>query len=285
MATVVVSSVIANKPLNGRNAWAVLSWVLGLKKLGFRVYFVEQISRDSCVDATGATTAFGHSVNLAYFKQATEQFSLAGSAALIYESGEQIHGLSYADLLGIAETADLLVNISGHLTLEPLMRRLRRKAYVDIDPGFTQFWHAVGNPGPHLSGHDFYFTIGENIGAPGCSIPTGGIRWRRTQQPVVLEYWPVTSESDADRFTTVANWRGPYGPIQHGDATFGLKVHEFRKFIELPERVQQTLEIALNIHPDDEKDLDSLRRHGWRIVDPRVVASNPVSFRHYVQTS
>jgi len=282
---IVVSGAIANKCFNGGESWVRLSWILGFKKLGFDVCFVEQISRESCVDAAGTVTTFEDSVNRAYFEQVTEEFGLSGAVALIYENGEQVYGMTYSELLDIAEAADLLVNISGHLTLEALMRRLRLKAYVDIDPGFTQFWHAVGNPGPHLSGHDFYFTIGENIGAPGCCIPTGGIRWRRTRQPVVLEYWPVTSESDADRFTTVANWRGPYGPIQHGDVTFGLKVHEFRKFIELPEQVQQTVEIALNIHPDDEKDLDSLRHHGWRIVDPRVVASNPVSFRLYVQTS
>ena len=148
MATVVVSSVIANKPLNGGNAWVILSWVLGLKKLGFRVFFVEQINKESCVDATGAITAFEHSANLAYFKQVTEQFELAGAAALIYEQGEQVHGLTYAELLDIAEAADLLVNITGHLTLEPLMSRLRRKAYVDLDPGFTQFWHACGDAGP-----------------------------------------------------------------------------------------------------------------------------------------
>src|SRR3712207_591673 len=121
MTTVVVSSVIANKPLNGGNAWAVLSWVSGLKKLGFRVYFVEQIGREGCVDATGTITTFERSANLRYFKQVTERFGLAGSAALIYESGEQIHGLPYAELLDIVEAADLLVNITGHLTLEPLM--------------------------------------------------------------------------------------------------------------------------------------------------------------------
>jgi hypothetical protein len=124
--TVVVSSVIANKPLNGGNAWAVLSWVLGLKKLGFRVYFVEQIGREGCVDATGAVTTFEHSVNLAYFKQVTEEFGLAGSAGLVYEGSERVHGLPYAELLDIAEASDLLVNVSGHLALEPLLRRLRR---------------------------------------------------------------------------------------------------------------------------------------------------------------
>jgi hypothetical protein len=285
LTTVVVSSVIANKPLNGGNAWAVLSWVLGLRELGFRVYFLEQIGRESCVDATGATTAFEHSLNIAYFKQVTEQFGLSDSAALIYENGEQIHGLPYAELIDIAEAADLLVNITGHLTLEPLMSRLRRKAYLDLDPGFTQFWHASKNAGPRLGGYDLYFTVGENIGTRSCPIPTGGIRWRPTRQPVVLKHWPVSREGDRNRFTTVATWRGPYGPVQYGGKTFGLKVHEFRKFIELPERAQQEFEVALDIHPAEEPDLRLLDRYGWRLVDPQVVAPDPNAFRHYVQGS
>jgi hypothetical protein len=283
MTTIVVSSVIANKYLNGGNVWVVMSWILGFKKLGFQVYFLEQIGRESCVDDAGAVTTFENSANLAYFEQVTEQFGLSGSAALIYEDGEQIHGLTYAELLEVAEAADLLVNITGHLTLEPLRRRLRRKAYVDLDPGFTQFWHAAGDAGARLDGHDFYFTVGENIGTPACPIPTGGIRWRPARQPVVLDHWPVSEEGE--RFTTVATWRGPYGPVQYGGKTFGLKVHEFRKFVELPERVPQTFEIALDIHPAEERDLNLLRHHGWRLVDPRVAAPDPASFRRYVQGS
>ncbi len=285
MATIVVGGAIANKFLNGGEAWVRLSWVLGLKKLGFSVYLVEQISRESCVDATGAVTTFENSANLAYFNHVVEQFGLSGSAALIYENGERIHGLTYTELLEVGDFADLLVNITGHLTLEPLMRRLRRKAYIDLDPGFTQFWHAAGSAGARLSGHDFYFTVGENIGTPVCSIPTGEIRWRPTRQPVVLSDWPVSYEGGRDRFTTVATWRGSYGPVQYGGKSFGLKVHEFRKFLELPERVQQTFEIALDIHPAEEKDLALLHRHGWQLVDPKVAAPDPAAFRRYVQKS
>jgi hypothetical protein len=73
--------------------------------------------------------------------------------------------------------------------------------------------------------------------------------------------------------------------VQHGGKTLGLKVHEFRKFIGLPERVQQEFEIALDIHPADGKDLDLLQGHGWHIVDPLVSAADPSTFREYVRTS
>ena len=262
-----------------------LNWILGFQKLGFRVYFVEELNRQTCVDATGATTRFENCVNLAYFQQITNQFGLAGSAALIYENGEQTHGLPYGDLLDLAPTADLLVNISGHLSCKPLFARFRCKAYIDIDPGFTQFWHAAGNSGARLDGHDYYFTIGENIGTPACSIPVRDIHWRRTRQPVVLEEWPASPGGAPGRFTTVASWRGPFGPVQQGDKTLGLKAHEFRNFIDLPARARSHFEIALNIHPADHKDLDSLRHHGWHVVNPKDVAADPNAFRRYVQTS
>lgn len=285
MTIVIVSGAVANKHLNGGATWTRLNWTLGLKKLGFQVYFVEQIGRATCVDNHGAIAPFAECQNLTYFQQITNQFGLADSAALVYEDGEQIDGLTYAELLDLSEAADLLINISGHLALEPLLRRLRNKVYIDLDPGFTQFWHAAGNTGIHLDGYDFYFTIGENIGLPGCSIPTNGIHWRPIRQPVLLEQWPVSAVGDPDRFTTIATWRGPYGPVHYNGHTFGLKVHEWRKFIELPECAQAIFEIALDIHPAEEKDMELLCRHGWQLVEPHIVAADPNAFRRYVQTS
>jgi hypothetical protein len=193
--------------------------------------------------------------------------------------------MSYAELLEIAESAVLLVNISGHLDHGPILQRVARKAYVDLDPGFTQFWHEEGNAGARLAGHDYYFTCGENIGRPGCTIPTGGIEWLALPPPVVLDEWPVASNGDASRFTTIASWRGSYGRIEREGKVFGLKVHEFRKFLELPERLPWRFEIALDVHPDDASDLEALRSHGWQIVDPRTAAPDPDAFRRYVQGS
>ena len=229
-------------------------------------------------------TAFEDCLNLAYFKQVMECFGLSNCASLLYGDEQQTVGLTYAELLDLAAEADALINISGHLAYEPLRRRLRRKVYLDIDPGFTQFWHATGSIDRHLRGHDFYYTIGENIGTPVCSIPTGDIVWRHVRQPVVLDEWPVcppfplpiregAEEAAPVRFTTIASWRGPYGPVEYGGKAFGLKVHEFRKFIELPERAGQTFEIALAIHPADEQDRIALGRHGWQLVDPKSVAA------------
>jgi hypothetical protein len=270
VANAIVSGVLAGKPGNGGNAWARLSVVGGLRRLGFQAFFVEQIERAS-------------PQNLAYFEDVILQSGLVGSAALV--SGGECYGMDRRELDAIAADATLLINFGGHLTIPALVEPARCKVYLDDDPGFTQLWEASGTAGARLEGHDLYFTFGENIGRPGCPIPTDGIDWHATRPAVVLDDWPVAGGDEQGVFTTVATWRGPYGPVSWNGRTFGLKLHEFRKFLELPGRTQQNFELALDIDQDEQRDLALLRHHGWRVADPRVVAGDPISFRSYVQSS
>lgn len=270
MATVVVSGALANKAGSGGEAWVRLSYVLGFRRLGLDVHFIEQIARSQYDDEVGA-----------YFDAVIAQFGFADCASLIDEQGEALRGPQQSELLELASDADALVNVSGNLAWRPLLERFRRKAYVDLDPGFTQAWHAAG--AAPLADHEVNFTIGENIGQAVCSVPTDGIAWRPTRPPVVLEQWPQDAAEQPERFTTVANWRG-FGPIELDGRRLGLKVHEFRKFADLPARADGIFELALNIHPADERDRLLLERHGWRLVDP-ATAATPDSFRSYVRGS
>jgi hypothetical protein len=273
MSTVIVAGALGNKPGQAGEAWVKLSWVRGLQRLGFDVWFVEQLAESLPDDFPAAP----------WFRAVTERFGLAGRAVLL-QGGDSIVGTPVEDLLAVAPDADL-VNISGHLALRRLFAAFRRRVMVDIDPGFTQFWHAEGLKGGNVEGHDAYFTIGERIGSDDCPIPTAGIEWRPVRQPVVLEDWPLAEVGEGDRFTTIATWRGPFGPVEHGGRRYGLKVHEFRKFVELPRRSPQRFEIALDYHAADEGDVDALREHGWAIADPQVVAGDPDAMRAYVQGS
>jgi hypothetical protein len=273
MSTLVLAGALGNKPGQAGEAWVKLSWVRGLQRLGFDVWFVEQLGESLPEDFPAAP----------WFRGVTQQFGLAGRAALL-RGDEVIVGPTLEDLLAVAPEADL-VNISGHLTFPRLFAAFRRRVMVDIDPGFTQFWHHEGLSGANVAGHDVYFTIGERIGSPDCPIPTDGIEWRPVRQPVVLEDWPVVDVDEGDRFTTIATWRGPFGPVEHGGRKYGLKVHEFRKFVALPERSPHRYEIALDYYPGDEGDVEALRGHGWMVADPRVVAGNPDAMRAYIQGS
>jgi hypothetical protein len=274
MTTLVVGGAIANKLLNGGEAWVRLSWIRGFQRLGFEVHFLEQIDPGASLEDARA-----------YFDRVMEQFGLTGSATLIVGDRETASGLSGEEALELAAEADLLVNISGNVRSQELLSRFTRRAYVDLDPGFTQFWHADGTGGARLDGHDVHFTVGENIGRPDCPIPTCGLEWKAVRAPAVFEDWPVAEGGDTDRFTTIGAWRGPFGPVHFGGHTYSLKVHEFRKVIELPRRSPQRFEIALDIHPGDERDREALEANGWRLVDPRATVPGPLEFREYVQGS
>jgi len=287
VATAIVSGALANKPLNGGEAWVRLSWALGLQRLGFDTYFVEQIGSSACVDRDGAAASLADSLNRSYFESVIREFGLEGRAGLFSDGGCEAVGLSREKICEAAAGADLLINISGHMTIEEILEGPRTSVYVDLDPGFTQAWHADPAVPFRLAPHDRYVTVGLNVGKGGCPIPTGEFEWIPTLPPVLLEQWAeAPAPQGPPRFTTVATWRSPYGQLEIDGRTMSLKHHQFRRLIELPERVEGTsFEIALEIHPGDSADLTALQGHDWEIVDPRAVAATPKAFRDYVLAS
>jgi hypothetical protein len=287
VATAIVSGALANKPRNGGEAWVRLSWVLGLQQLGFDTYFVEQIGAGDCVDEDGGAAEFAASVNRSYFESVVREFGLEDRAGLLWDGGREAAGLGLAEIAEVAAGADLLVNISGHLTIEEVLAVPGAHVYVDLDPGFTQAWHMDRGVPFNLLPHDHYVTVGLNLGSAACSIPDCGLTWVATLPPLLLEQWPRQPPATGPtRFTTVATWRSPYGQLEIGGQTTSLKHHQFRRLIELPERVAgANFEIALDIHPGDSADLERLLDHGWTVVDPRRVSAGPSEFRDYVRGS
>ncbi|MFW5904606.1 MAG: glycosyltransferase [bacterium] len=287
MTQVIVAGALANKPDNGGEAWVRLSWVRALESLGFQVLFLEEVAPEFLGGWTPHPRGNGAEApaSLEYFRRVVRDFDLKGRAAVVDRNGRWAWGMHLNELEARVKTSHMLVNIGGHLTCPALFDQVPCRVYVDIDPGFTHFWEARGIQGARLEGHHHYFTIGENVGRKECLIPTLGLRWHPIRQPVVLSDWSPVPDGRPDRFTTVANWRGPFGPVQFGGRTFGLKVHEFRRFIEFPTHARGTFEIALNIHPDDRADLERLESNGWVIVDPRDATGDPTAFRRYIQGS
>lgn len=285
MTVVVVAGALANKPHNGGEAWVRLSWALGLERLGFDVWLIEEISPESARDAAGRPVALERSENLGWFERVTARFGLRERSALVGSDGIWIAGPALDELEEIASEAALLVNISGNLTLDGVLRAPRRRAYVDLDPGYTQFWHAAGQLGDALERHDAHLTVGLAIGTGTCSVPTGGIGWRPVRPPALLDEWPEGPAEDPSRFTTVGSWRGGYGRVEHDGHLLGQKAHEFRRLADLPDRVAATCEAALYIDPADEADRDALSAGGWQLTDPREVAGDPDAYREFIQGS
>lgn len=274
MAVAIVAGALANKPESGGEAWVRLSWVLGLTRLGWDVWFVERLPS-------------GDPDGVRFFERVIGEFGLAERAALLGEGGEALRGFGEAELGAVAAEAEVLFDLSGHLGPGGIGAGPRTRVYVDLDPGFTQAWHVDPSIEFSVAGYDRYLTVGQNVGRPGCPVPTGGIEWLPTLPPVLLGEWePVPRSPGPLRFTTVATWRSPYGGLVIGGRQMGLKHHQFRRFAALPERAPGAkFEIALDIHPGDSADLELLRSHGWEVIDPRQAAATPAAFREYVRGS
>jgi hypothetical protein len=202
---------------------------------------------------------------------------------LLYDGGRQVVGRSRAEVVDAARRSALLINVMGFLDDEEILAAAPMRAFLDIDPGFGQIWQELGLH-QTFEGHDRYVTIGERIGAADCLVPTCGIDWVPTKPPVELTEWPVQPEPGR-AFTTVASWRGAFGPLEYEGRTYGLRVHEFRRFFELPGRASAPFEVALDIDEAEVADLRQLEVNRWNLVDPRAVAGDPWRYREYVQRS
>ena len=282
--TIVVGGAIAQKPHRGGHTWVFLQYLLGFRRLGWEVFFLDQLEPTMCVDANGLPCAAEASVNAQYMRDVMERIGAHDSYAIVTGAGRPPIGLAERDIEARVTDAAFLLNVNGLVRDDSVLRAASRRVFLDIDPGVGQMWRALGLK-DIFSGHDDYVTIGAHIGADGCPIPTCGINWITTRPPVVLEEWPVHYDDDNRWFTSVAAWRGAYGPLEYEGRTYGLRVHEFRKFVDLPRLSGQQFEVALDIHPADRRDKSLLEMRGWSLVDPAVVARDPWAYRDYIQGS
>src|SRR5262249_30068490 len=142
------------------------------------------------------------SVNARYFSQIVRRFGLEGKAALVSARCRETVGASYPDLVQVAQRADVLLNISGILSVPELTQRVPIRVYGDLDPAFAQVWHTQGVD-MGFDRHTHFVTIGLDIGKPTCLVPDCGREWIKTLQPILLEYWPVTPLPAEKALTTV----------------------------------------------------------------------------------
>lgn len=283
--TILYSGALAQTIRQGGLSWFHLQFLLGFRRLGYDVLLVDRLDDRMCVDAAGRPAAFANSVNRRGFLDLLERFGLAENFSLDVDRGTAVLGLSHAAVIAKARTALALVNVMGYCDDPAVLDAVPRRVFLDIDPGFPQMWRDLGLHDA-FAGHDRFATLARRIGAADCTIPTGGLDWITLPQPIVMEHWPVAPPRPDAPFTSIGAWRGPNGPVDYRGHLYGLRCHEFRRFLPLPTRCPAAIfEQALDIHEGDARDLDALRQHGWRLVDPSAVAATPESYRDFIRAS
>ena len=96
---ILFSGMIAADPHQGGATWAVLQYLLGFRRLGHDVYFIEPVPANAL---RPAGVSLGESENAKYFRRVAEQFHLSGRAGLFIPGTFQTVGMPYDDMMAAA---------------------------------------------------------------------------------------------------------------------------------------------------------------------------------------
>src|SRR5207247_1183220 len=262
-------------PQGGGHLWVYLQGALGLRALGCRVSWLEGIDpRDPEHDAQE---------KIATLKGRLEPYGLAESVALFSLNDEPLPRDVAAHTLDLdaAAEADLLLNL-WHSLPASVVRRFRRSAFVDTDPGLLQIWMTTGEL--QVARHDVYFSVGETVGTPAAEFPDCGLEWQHTPPPVFLTEWPQARAESGAPYTTVTHWWG--GRVHFDGKLFSNdKLIGFLEYSQLPAHTPVPLEQAISLGRFYEEWRALLAPLGWRLREARDVSATPEQYRAYIQRS
>jgi hypothetical protein len=276
---IVFAGTIGRSGLGGQ-AWAGLQYLLGLRALGHEVVYLEDCGKSSWV-YRWEMEDWTHELDYpaAYVRACLEPFGLGDR--WIYRDNYRSLGLPLAQFIEFCARADLLLlRAVPFWNWRPEYERPRRRAFIDVDPGFTQIAIANGDAGlaEGVARAERRFTCAQRFGAADCAIPGDGGPWLKTRPPVFLPEWPV-SPAPATHFTSVMRWQG-FKEVVHRGVSYGQRDKEFPRYFELPRRTAQKFLIAqMGVKPEE------LTRHGWEVALGEVVSRTPQSYREFIQRS
>jgi hypothetical protein len=288
MLAVLATRGVSGLPQFAGNTWAFLQYVVGLGRLGVETYWVDYQPkldpRQTAKNGRSLPHVDCHSVDYtrARFHELAEAFEFEGRYCILYDGEATGLGMSAADLGELAGEADLLLNFAGPLPPSSPLLAIHRRAYLDLDPGFTQIW--AQQLDLSLDSYQFFFTVGQNVGRTEFTISTLGIAWEAIFPPVVLDLWPARIDVSCERLTTIGDWHGSQYAQFEGELYAG-KREEFMRFLELPKRARRPIELALCMFQDDYEDLGLLLRNDWVVRDPFLYAGDLESYREFIQFS
>ncbi len=254
---VIVSGMIAATPRQGGAAWAVLQYLLGLRRLGCDVHFVEPIAGD-----------YVPPTSVSYCTEVMERFGLDDRWALVPSDAVEPVGMSRERLRRLARRADVLLNVSGMLPDPDVFEQVPMRAFLDLDPAFTQLWHAVEGVDMRLDAHTHFVTVADAIGQRG--LPDSGLRPS------------LAAHAAAGRARGVAGRNPPRAPRTHHrrplaqlwlDPPRGRPVRSegaLAAAADRPATVERRSLSSWRLRstPTRQDDLAALEANGWRLLDP-----------------
>ncbi len=282
--TILVLHLAGQYPLAGV-VWQALHYLVGLRQLGHEVYYVED-SGAPPYDPRVKSVVADPTYNVTCLRETLERVGFADRWVYWDMFHDTYYGLPRARLQALYERADVILNLCGATPPRAEHRRNGCLLYIETDPVFEQIRAAQGEPQTldFLSRHDVCFTYGENLGATDCPIPLAGFAWQKTRPPVVLDLWEEQVDPTCRYFTTVATWHNKGKDITFQGQTYYWSKHvNFLKFLELPRRTSQPLELA--VETGGEAVRTELAALGWHLVEAVERSATVEGYREYIAAS
>ena len=282
----VVTGMIVTYPVGGV-AWDYGQYVLGLERMGFEVYYLEDTGWQTYDPNQGL-----YGENCSYGVEFLRESLAALSPSLakrwqFHAMDGRTYGMNSRDFSEVVAEADLFLNVSNSCLLREEYMQCKKKVLIDTDPGWNHFvnfpkWDK--NPGWQGSHswreHDYFFTYAEQIGKPGCELPTFDLAWHTSRPPVVLEHW--NPKPPAKVWTTVMTWDNFRRPIEYNGVRYGTKEMEFGRVETLPSRTSSAFELAVGGSTAPRERWQQL---GWSVIDSHSVSKTPEDYRSYIESS
>lgn len=282
MKRVVVLGLMGQYPLGGM-AWQVIHHVLGFERLGVECYYVENSGAPPYSPRLQSVTDSA-AENVRFLAETFARHGLADRWVYWDSLTDEWPGLGKAKADELLRNADVIVNVCGASRPDPEQQRKGCLVYIETDPILEQVKIASGDAGSRafLAAHDVLFTYGVRIGDPDCRVPGGGIPWRKTHPPVIVDLWQSPPPREAP-WRTIATYRNKGKDVVLDGRTYHWSKHpNFERVIDLPKRTAETLEIAL-VTAGESAVRERFLASGWKLEDPVAVSSDPEIYRSYIQ--
>jgi hypothetical protein len=276
---IVLGGYIVGFPVGGMT-WHHLNYLLGLVALGHDVTFLEDGANhppiDPAADQPGDPT-----YGLAHLRRTFAAYGL--NIPWHYRYGTIIDGLSIEEMRRTLHDADLFIAVSG-ITPIDWYDLPKRTLVIDTDPVFTQLRMRDNEvTRNYYKRFTSVATFGRLIGTPASPLPTLGLDWIPTNQPVSLSHWPATPMPTEGLLSTVGKWEHERGRTvefdgQHFASSKGV---EYERLIDLPRATNTPIEMRMAGLQGEEA--DRYASHGWQLASAFEATRSCETFGDYVR--
>jgi len=129
---IAVAGALAQRPGRGGHSWVFLQYLLGLRRLGWEVLFLDAIDPAMAVDERGGPCPVGQSRNLRYLQAVMERYGLGENYSLIETAGKCHWGLPRAEVLRRVARSAAFVNVMGYLRDPQILAAAAKRVFQKL---------------------------------------------------------------------------------------------------------------------------------------------------------